>query len=154
MELQSKGVSGWAERAFGPKPRWYVYVAAFICASVFADLAGDIVIGGVDALVSGLGGPDRPLAWYGLVTGGLAGAIWGALFYWARRLRLTPIIWALAFVSAVMLAMALRQIIGVDALPEPFEQARRATFSATVLHVAVFWPVFLALAIPPRRAEI
>lgn len=74
----------------GPEPRWFIYVAAIICASFFSNL----VVGGVDAGFLRLLGDSQIdfILIQSVVTGVIAGAVWGLIFKWAVRLKLKFVI--------------------------------------------------------------
>ncbi|MEQ8404398.1 MAG: hypothetical protein RKE49_04810 [Oceanicaulis sp.] len=147
-----EGPSPWTERASGPPALWYVYLAAMICATFFSNTATSFFHGFLDGILLREGGLAQPLAWYGLVTGCAAGLIWGAIFYWARQLRLVIVVPIIALFSVLSLAAAFYDLVGVSGDFAEELEVLRALALPTAMHVATFWLVFLAIAIPPRKA--
>ena len=146
------GPSPWTERASGPPARWYVYVAAIICATFFSSTATSVFHGFLDGFLLREGGSlAQPLGWYGLVTGCASGLIWGTIFSWARQLRLVIVVPILALFSALSLGAAVYELVSVSGERAAELDVLRAAALSTALHVATFWLVFLTIAIRSRR---
>ncbi|MEQ8434361.1 MAG: hypothetical protein RIA71_08975 [Oceanicaulis sp.] len=144
------GASRWTERSSGPPARWYVYIAAVICASTFSDIAGNFIHGMLDAVTARPQAPATPPVWYGLVTGSIAGLIWGVIFHWAKQLGLIYVAPVIAVFSALTLGVLLYELFVTAEAAGRLEEIRRAVTISTALHLAAFWTLFLGIAVPPR----
>lgn len=121
-----------------------------ICAGTFSDIAGNFIHGMLDAVAARQSGSAVPPAWYGLVTGGLAGLIWGVIFHWARQLRLIYVAPVIALFSAMSLGVSLYELFVTAEIAGRLEEVRRSVTVSTVLHLATFWTLFLGFAVPLR----
>lgn len=147
-EVLSHGASTLTDRAGGPPERWYVYVAAIICANFFSNTLGAGIAGFTDGFT---GAELSGLAWFGIVTGAASGLVWGLIFAWAKRLRLVIVAPLVLASSAFTLALALYDVFTGAEISGRLQEMRMTVLLGASLHLATFWLVFLGLAIGARR---
>jgi len=121
-----------------------------ICAGTFSNIAGNMAQAMLDGVAARPQALAAPLAWYGLVTGSLAGLIWGVIFHWAKQLRLIYVAPVIAVFSAMSLGVWLYELSVTAEAAGRLEEVLRAGLFSTALHLAAFWTLFLGIAVPPR----